>query len=55
MTNILNSIVEYKVRLLKLEKNKTILSRQRAVAEQTHIRGFVQALEAQLTKSNRLS
>ncbi len=51
MTNILNSIVEYKASIVGTRKKIRPLSLvKEKAAEQTHVRGFVQALEAQLTK-----
>ena len=51
MTNILNSIVEYKASIVETRKKIRPFSLVREqAAEQTHVRGFVQALEAQLTK-----
>ena len=51
MTNILSSIVEYKTSIVRARKEKRPLSLvKEQAAEQTQVRGFVQALENQLTK-----
>ena len=51
MTNILDSIIEYKASIVKSRKKTRPLSFIKEQAtDQTHTRGFVQALESQLTK-----
>ena len=51
MTNILSSIVEYKASIVRARKEERPLSLvKEQAAEQTQVRGFVQALENQLTK-----
>jgi len=51
MTNILNSIIEHKASIVETRKKIRPLSLvKEKAAEQTHVRGFVQALEAQLSK-----
>ena len=51
MTNILSSIVQYKASIVRARKKTRPLSLvKEQAAEQTQVRGFVQALESQLTK-----